>query len=86
MSTKVVASVAEVKAKFSAYVARAQSGDELEITSHGKSVARMISAGGQGFRPPASKTMLGRIVIAHYKHDITDIDDLLSERSRARRP
>ncbi len=76
--------IAELKAKLSAYIARVQAGDEVEITNHGRAVARLVGVEGIGFVPPASKTFPGKVELSRVKHQITNIDELLDERRKQR--
>lgn len=64
-------SIAEAKAKFSELVARAQSGEEIVLTRHGKAVATISPLPGRNAKPGSLiGAMKGRIEIAD------DFDDL----------
>jgi prevent-host-death family protein len=58
-------SIAEAKAKFSELVTRAQSGEEIVLTRHGKAVAIISPLPGQNVKPGRLiGAMKGRIEIA----------------------
>ncbi len=72
-------SIAEAKAKFSELVTRAQSGEEIVLTRHGKAVATISPLPGQNAKPGSLiGAMKGRIEIADDFDELgADWDDYL---------
>lgn len=67
-------SIAEAKAKFSELITRAQSGEEIVLTRHGKAVATISPLPNQNAKPGSLiGAMKGRVEIAD------DFDELGSE-------
>ncbi len=64
-------SIAEAKAKFSELVARAQSGEEIVLTRHGKAVATISPLPSQNVKPGGLiGSMKGRV---HFSDDFDDL-------------
>lgn len=55
--------IAEAKAQFAEIIRRAEAGEEIELTRHGRSVARIVGSG-PGVRKPLLGALRGRISIA----------------------
>jgi prevent-host-death family protein len=66
-------SVAEAKAKFSELVKRAEGGEEVAVTRHGKVVARLVPPATTSKKPPLLGALKGKIWIAD------DFDEPLEE-------
>ncbi len=66
-------SVAEAKAKFSELVKRAEGGEEIAVTRHGKVVARLVPPATTPKKPPLLGALKGKIWIAD------DFDEPLEE-------
>jgi prevent-host-death family protein len=64
-------SIAEAKAKFSELVARAQSGEEIVLTRHGKAVATISPLPNQNVQPGSLiGAMKGRVKISDDFNDL----------------
>jgi prevent-host-death family protein len=71
--------IAEIKAKLSAYIARVEAGELVEITNHGRVVARLVRPLEEvTVLPPRDKTAFGRVKNSRLNHGVEDIDDLLA--------
>ncbi|BCH26432.1 type II toxin-antitoxin system Phd/YefM family antitoxin [Mesorhizobium sp. L-8-3] len=66
-------SIAEAKAKFSELIKRAEAGEEILVTRHGKVVARVVPPEGEVRKPPLLGALKGQIWIAD------DFDEPLEE-------
>ena len=66
-------SIAEAKAKFSELIKRAEAGEEILVTRHGKVVARMVPPDREARKPPLLGALKGQIWIAD------DFDEPLEE-------
>jgi prevent-host-death family protein len=66
-------SVAEAKAKFSELLKRAEAGEEVAVTRHGKVVARLVPPTAVPKKPPLLGALKGKIWIAD------DFDEPLEE-------
>lgn len=66
-------SVAEAKAKFSELIKRAEAGEEILVTRHGKVVARVLPPEVESRKPPLFGALKGQIRIAD------DFDEPLEE-------
>jgi prevent-host-death family protein len=63
-------SIAEAKARFSELIKRAEAGEEIVVTRHGKPAARIMPPVGQPEKPSLIGALEGRIWIAE------DFDEL----------
>ncbi|ATU95747.1 type II toxin-antitoxin system Phd/YefM family antitoxin [Phyllobacterium zundukense] len=69
-------SIAEAKAKFSELVARAQSGEKIVLTRHGKAVATISPLPNQNVQPGSLIGALkGRVKISDDFNDLGEWDD-----------
>ncbi len=66
-------SIAEAKAKFSELIKRAEAGEEILVTRHGKVVARVVPPETEARKPPLFGALKGQIWIAD------DFDEPLEE-------
>ena len=66
-------SIAEAKAKFSELIKRAEAGEEIVVTRHGRPVARVMPPAEELKKPPLLGALKGKIRIAD------DFDEPLEE-------
>lgn len=66
--------IAEAKANFAAVIRRAESGEAITLTRHGRPVARIIAVAGEPARPLIG-ALKGQIMIADdFDAPLTDFD------------